>query len=64
MPYLTRIRNAFINRQYRVTYRSVIGGLLAGGHPHDSVIEVAHSLTVQSLTRFQKSEVSDSSTKN
>jgi hypothetical protein len=64
MAYLTQLRNAWLNRQYRMTYRAVINGLLAASHTDDSVIEKAHSLTVQSLARFQKSEISDSSNTN
>lgn len=61
MAYLTQIRNAFINRQYRMTFRAVLTGLLANdwavSQPDDEVIQKAHELTVLSLQQFRKTEV-------
>lgn len=50
---------AFLNRQYRMTYRAVITGLLAGGQGSDAkaTVHKAHELTVASLAQIQRAEI-------
>lgn len=53
---LRTIRN-WLNRQYRITFRSILTGLLASGMTGDEVIERAHELTMLALQKFKQEAV-------
>jgi hypothetical protein len=61
MAFFDQLTAAWINRQYRRTFRSVLSGLLSGGYfegnTDEQLVAKAHELTLKALAQFQKSEV-------
>lgn len=54
---LTRLQAAWLARQYRLTFRAALTGLLAAGVQGDEAIRQAHEITVAALQQYQKSEI-------
>jgi hypothetical protein len=58
MPIITQITAAWLNRQYRMTYRAVMTGLLAAGqHDAKPVAQKAHEITVAALAQMRSAEI-------